>query len=169
MEGAFRRFCQLYDGFMKTKIALAMGANLGESPAENIRKGALKLLEAGVEELVMAPLITTKPVDCVPGTPDFINTAMIGQWEGTPLELLAACQKIEREAGRPAIHSSHEARLLDIDVLLWGTEVLSRPTLIVPHPRMHLRRFVLEPLAAIAPDWIVPPFNKTVAQLLKNL
>ena len=116
-----------------------------------------------------AEAITTKPVDCIPGTPDFINTAVIGQWEGTPLELLAVCQRIEREAGRPAVHSSREARLLDIDVLLWGTETLSLPNLIVPHPRMHLRRFVLEPLAAIAPDWIVPPFNKTVAQLLKNL
>lgn len=146
-----------------------MGANLGDCPAENIRWGALKLLEAGVEELVMAPLITTKPVDCVPNTPDFINTAVIGLWNGTPLELLATCQRIERVAGRPAIHSSHEARLLDIDILLWGTETLSLSGLIVPHPRMHLRRFVLEPLAAIAPDWIVPPFNKTVEQLLKNL
>ena len=82
-----------------------MGANLGENPAENIRWGALKLLEAGVEELLMAPIIRTKPVDCVPGTPDFLNTAVVGQWGGTPLELLAACQKIEREAGRPAVHS----------------------------------------------------------------
>ncbi|MCR4575801.1 MAG: 2-amino-4-hydroxy-6-hydroxymethyldihydropteridine diphosphokinase [Lentisphaeria bacterium] len=151
------------------KIALAMGANLGESPSENIRWGALRLMEAGVEELQMAPLFRTKPVDCVPGTPDFINTAVVGQWNGTPLELLAACQQIEREAGRPAVHSSHEARLLDIDILLLGTETLSLSGLIVPHPRMHLRRFVLEPLATIAPDWIVPPFNKTVMQLLKNL
>ena len=117
----------------------------------------------------MAPIIRTKPVDCVPGTPDFLNTAVVGQWGGTPLELLAACQKIEREAGRPAVHSSHEARLLDIDVLLWGAETLSLPGLIVPHPRMHLRRFVLEPLAAIAPDWTVPPFGKTVANLLNEL
>ena len=151
-----------------------MGANLGENPAENIRWGALKLLEAGVEELLMAPIIRTKPVDCmpvdcIPGTPDFLNTAVVGQWGGTPLELLAACQKIEREAGRPAVHSSHEARLLDIDVLLWGAETLSLPGLIVPHPRMHLRRFVLEPLAAIAPDWTVPPFGKTVANLLNEL
>ena len=151
------------------KIALAMGANLGENPSENIRWGTLRLMEAGVEELHMAPLFRTKPVDCVPGTPDFINTAVIGQWSGTPLELLAACQQIEREAGRPAVHSSHEARLLDIDVLLWDDKSLSLPGLIVPHPRMHLRRFVLEPLATIAPDWIVPPFNKTVMQLLKNL
>jgi 2-amino-4-hydroxy-6-hydroxymethyldihydropteridine diphosphokinase len=154
---------------MKTKIALAMGANLGDDPAENIRWGALKLLEAGLEELLMAPIIRTKPVDCVPGTPDFLNTAVIGLWGGKPLELLAACQRIEREAGRPAVHSSHEARLLDIDVLLWGTETLSLPGLIVPHPRMHLRRFVLEPLASIAPDWIVPPFGKTVGQLLQEV
>ena len=75
----------LYDKLMKTKIALAMGANLGDDPAENIRWGALKLLEAGVEELLMAPIIRTKPVDCVPGTPDFLNTAVVGQWGRSPL------------------------------------------------------------------------------------
>ena len=63
-----------------------MGANLGDDPAENIRWGALRLLEAGVEELLMAPIIRTKPVDCVPGTPDFLNTAVIGLWGGEPLE-----------------------------------------------------------------------------------
>lgn len=168
-EGADACASGQHDADMKTNIALALGANLGENPAENIRRGALLLIEGGVEGMTMAPLIRTAPVDCVPGTPDFLNTALIGQWGGTPLELLALCQKIERTAGRPAVHSSHEARLLDIDVILWGEEILTLPGLTVPHPRMHMRRFVLEPLAVIAADWRVPPFGKTVAQLLNSL
>ena len=99
---------------------------------------------------------------------DFLDRAVTGVWHDSALELLKLCQKIEVEAGRPVIHSSRESRVLDIDIILFGNEMISLPELIIPHPRARQRRFVLEPLAEIAHDWQFPD-SITVASALERL
>lgn len=149
-------------------IALGLGANL--ATPEQMIAHAIKLLKgAGVTVNAVAPLIQTVPVDCVPGTPDFTNTALIGSCALSPEELLNCTQAIERQIGRPERHSSHEARIIDIDILLYGSDVLATPHLTIPHPRLHLRDFALAPLAAIAPDWIIPTRGCTVKEALSRL
>jgi len=150
------------------RIAIALGGNQGEVAAAFAK--AVEMLHCGgVTQIRMARPIITQAEGCYPGTPDFLNTALVGEWSGTPLELLALTQKIERQMGRPSEHDSRASRSLDLDILLLAETILDLPNLIVPHPRMRERRFVLEPLAEIAPDWRVPPTGETVAQLLAKL
>ena len=106
---------------------------------------------------------------CVPGTPDFADQALTGVWSGTSEELLALCQKLERAAGRPKKHSSRESRTLDCDIILFGDAVSDAPELTLPHPRAKRRRFVLEPLAEIAPEWLFPDSGTTVLHELDSL
>ena len=90
-------------------------------------------------------------------------------WAGTAQELVAVCQKLERAAGRPERHSSREARTLDIDIILFGDAVSAAPELTLPHPRARKRRFVLEPLAEIAPDWRFPDTGNTILQEFQRI
>ncbi len=153
---------------MPHHVAIALGGNQGEV-LRNFREAAALLGANGLRSVRLAEPIRTAPVDCVPGTPDFWNAALIGEWDGTPEELLALTQSIERRLGRPAAHSSRESRPIDLDILLFDEAVVSLPNLVIPHPRLRLRRFVLEPLAEIAPDWLVPPDRTAVAALLNAL
>ncbi|MCQ2379181.1 MAG: 2-amino-4-hydroxy-6-hydroxymethyldihydropteridine diphosphokinase, partial [Victivallaceae bacterium] len=119
-------------------------------------------------EIVRSGIRRTAPVDCEPGTPDFLNQGVTGVWPGTAEELLLLGRAIEIRCGRPAVHSSRQARVFDCDLILFGEETISRPGLQVPHPRAKMRRFVLEPLAEIAPDWRFPD-GETVADALKKV
>ena len=143
-------------------VAIAFGANLG-NPRQTMAEALGQLLAAGLADLRVSDLFESQPVGCISGTPPFVNGAVIGQWPGTPHELLHACQGIETAAGRPALHSQHEARLLDLDVLLFGKLQLDLPELTIPHPRLVERLFVLVPLAQLAPAWPVPGTALTVA------
>ncbi|MBR0460304.1 MAG: 2-amino-4-hydroxy-6-hydroxymethyldihydropteridine diphosphokinase [Victivallales bacterium] len=150
------------------QVAIALGGNIGDT--EGLFRRAVQMLgEGGLQGVRVSRTIVSTPVDCVPGTPEFHNAALTGAWQGTALELLALTQRIERSLGRPAVHSSRESRTMDLDILLFGEESLALPELVIPHPRMIQRRFVLEPLAEIAPDWHVPPEGTTVAELLRKL
>lgn len=148
--------------------AIALGGNIGDTESTFSRACSL-LASGGFKDLRMASIIVTKAVDCVPDTPDFHNTVAVGHWSGTPHELLNLCQSIERHLGRPASHSSHESRTVDLDIVLFEQRVISTPNLIVPHPRMRQRLFVLQPLAELAPNWPVPPDGKTVGRLLEEI
>lgn len=143
-------------------VAIAFGANLG-NPRETIARALGQLLAAGVADLRVSDLYESQPVGCVPGTPPFVNGAVIGRWPGTPHELLHACQRIETAAGRPILHSQREARVLDLDILLFGKLQLALPELTIPHPRLVERLFVLVPLAQVAATWTVPGTVLTVA------
>lgn len=150
------------------KFALLLGGNLGKT--EMFFDAALAgLAAAGAVGMLRSRLYLTAPVDCVPGTPDFLNCAVTGFFSGAPLELLALTQSLEIKAGRPAFHSSREARVLDIDIILFGRHLLSTPKLSIPHPRARFRRFVLEPLAEIAPDFTFPDTGETVSAALARL
>ena len=150
------------------RFALCLGGNEGpvEAHFDLVEK---ELLAAGATEIRRSRIHVTKPVDCVPGTPDFLNQALVGEWRGSVETLFDLLQSLERRCGRPEIHSSRESRPLDCDLILWGEEVISTPRLQVPHPRARQRLFVLEPLAEIAPEMRFMPEGLTVAQCLQKL
>ncbi len=149
------------------QVAIALGGNIGD--VEKSFQAVIEMLSEKLCDIKVADVITTKPVDCVPGTPDFKNTALTASFDGTPQELLSFCQSIEHALGRPAQHSSRESRTVDLDILLFDDAQISTPNLTIPHPRMHLREFVLRPLAQLAPERIVPGVGKTVVELLETI
>jgi len=151
-----------------TKVALALGGNIGDTP-EYFKKAMTELEQSGFEISAVASFHITKPVGCFDGTPDFLNGALVGEWSGSAFALLDLTQQIEHNAGRPAEHDSRASRVLDIDILLFGDAIVNSPRLIIPHPRMHMRRFVLEPLAEIASNWLLPGKNQTVRDILTSL
>ena len=137
------------------QIVVMLGGNLPGS-AGAMTSAVEKFRVAGVQDIRCSRAMSSAAEDCIPGTPDFLDMALVGRWGGSPQELLELCQKIEREAGRPAIHSSRESRILDCDIILFGETVMDSPELTIPHPRAHLRKFVLMPLVEIAPDILFP-------------
>jgi len=151
-----------------TPVALMLGGDLGNS-AEYFDTAAAELERAGMTEVRRSRIYRSAPVDCVPGTPDFSDQALTGMWHGTLRELFSLCQALERAAGRPEKHSSREARTLDIDLILFGGTVSDAPKLTIPHPRARERRFVLEPLAEIAPDWRFPDTGNTILREFKRI
>ena len=149
------------------KFALSLGGNIGdvENRFDMVEKA---LADAGVTELRRSRVYVTAPVGCVPGSPDFKNQALTGEYKGSPEELFALLQNLERLSGRPLLHSSQESRTLDCDLILWGSEVINTALLTVPHPRARGRQFVLEPLNEIAPEMVFPD-GVTVAQAWASL
>lgn len=122
------------------------------------------LADRCLEQARVAPLFLTTPESEVE-QPDFLNTAVVGEASLQPDQLLAVAKSLELVAGRRRSVRSGP-RALDIDLLLYGERVDSRPELTLPHPRLTQRRFYLEPLARIAPDLVVPPGGLSVAELL---
>jgi 2-amino-4-hydroxy-6-hydroxymethyldihydropteridine diphosphokinase len=99
----------------------------------------------------------------------FYNQVLMVETEFTPQQLLASVLDIEKTLGRIRSGTKYRSRAIDIDILLYGTEIIESENLVIPHPMLHLRRFVLEPLASIAPDLIHPGFHKTISFLLSQL
>ena len=149
---------------------IALGSNLKDRLAA-LRDGLLLLLahDASALLLAQAPLYETDPVDCPAGSPPFVNTVVELSSELPPLEMLAVLQGIESSLGRPQQREKNAPRPLDMDLLYAGDLVLSAPELTLPHPRLHLRRFVLAPLAEIRPDLVLPGFSVPVSALLAAL
>ena len=134
------------------RCVIAFGGNIGNVDA--CFKTALAALEqAGFRTERMSSVITTAPVDCEAGTPDFRNAVATGFWQGDdPVSLLRLCQKLEVLSGRPGDHARNVSRTLDLDLILFGDIRMNTPELILPHPRAKDRDFVLIPLAEIAPE-----------------
>ncbi len=127
-----------------------------------------RLQEFSDAPVVRSSLYETDPVDCPPGSPKFVNAvvAFFHRADETPESLLKKLQGLEREFGRQPKRVHNEARPLDLDLVAFGNQVRNTPELVLPHPRAHVRRFVLEPLAEIAPDLILPGQNQNVRGLL---
>ena len=150
------------------KIAVALGGNLGNSK-DIFSAAANQLAENGVKNIKLSSLIQSKPENCPPDSPDFTNAMLTGEWAASAQELLELCKKTEIAAGRPEKHGFNAPRTLDLDIILFGNEIINTATLQIPHPRAAERLFVLKPLAEIAPDWIFPDSGKAVEQLLNLL
>jgi len=150
--------------------AIALGSNLGKRQAA-LRAAAERLRSLPASHVMaLATFRQTEPVDAPPGSPAFLNSAVIVETELSPETLLDHLLQIERGLGRTRDPATLNApRTIDLDLLLHGNTVLSSSALTLPHPRMHLRLFVLEPLAEIAPDLVHPTQHKTIRQLLKQL
>ncbi|HXO97554.1 MAG TPA: 2-amino-4-hydroxy-6-hydroxymethyldihydropteridine diphosphokinase [Chthoniobacterales bacterium] len=153
---------------MRTGIGL--GSNVGDRLAY-LREGfrRIRSLHTGSKPLLVSSVFETSPIDCAPGTNPYLNAAVEIQFSRHPIVLLDALLGIEREMGRPSKRPRNAPRTIDLDVLYVGNLILNNPEIIIPHPRLPQRRFVLDPLSQIAPELILPGQTKTIRTLLENL
>jgi len=147
-------------------VYLALGSNLGDREAR-LREAVAKLEAAEIHILRRSPVYETEPQD-VRDQGWFLNAVLEAETALFPMQLLARTQKIEREMGRQRVKVSGP-RSIDIDILLYGNFVIRTPQLEIPHPRMTARRFVLEPLATLAPDLRHLVTGKTVREMLAEI
>jgi len=150
---------------MKTGVAL--GSNLGDR-VENLRAARRQIIElADVRPPVLfSGIYETEPIDCEPGASKFLNTVIEFDFEGDPVQLLEQLARIEESLGRKRDHPKNVSRRIDIDLLYCGDQQIDNERLQLPHPRMHSRKFVLQPLADIRSELLLPDQRKTVQELL---
>jgi 2-amino-4-hydroxy-6-hydroxymethyldihydropteridine diphosphokinase len=154
----------------ETWAFIALGSNLG-NPRQNVLSAMERLQQLSDKPLLRSSMLQTTPVDCPPGSPDFINAVvgMVPRAGETPESLLASLKSLEREFGRLPKKLLNEARPLDLDLVAFGNQTRTTAELTLPHPRAHQRRFVLQPLSELAPDLVLPGQAQTVSDLLNAL
>ncbi|HOI55398.1 MAG TPA: 2-amino-4-hydroxy-6-hydroxymethyldihydropteridine diphosphokinase [Phycisphaerae bacterium] len=150
------------------KVFIGIGSNEGDRRATIERAVALLRLRSGIEVRAVSSLAETDPVGGPPGQGRFLNAAAELATALEPEALLDVLQGIEHQLGRRRT-VRWGPRTLDLDVLLWDDRVIANGRLRVPHPRLRERRFVLEPLAEIAPGAVDPVTGRTVDELLSEL
>jgi 2-amino-4-hydroxy-6-hydroxymethyldihydropteridine diphosphokinase len=151
---------------VKKTVYLSLGSNVGDR-ARNLQGAIAALRKAGVDVTRISSMFETEPVDYL-DQPWFLNCAVEAETELPAVALLKALRQIEADMGSKKLVSKGP-RLIDLDILLYDDETIDTPELQVPHPRMHLRRFVLEPLAEIAPNVRHPVYGLSAAEMLANL
>lgn len=144
---------------------IGIGSNMGDRKANCLR--AIESLSEAGRVLTVSSLYYTEPVG-YREQEDFINAVAAVETDHSPLELLIACQSIEDRLGRTRT-VRWGPRTVDLDILLYGDQVVNLPQLAIPHPLMASRKFVLVPLAEIAPDAVHPVIKKNTIQLLQEL
>ena len=149
---------------------IALGSNLGDRLA-HLRQGRdlLLSLHEGAAPAACSRVYATEPVDCPPGSPPFLNAVVEIHTSLHPDRLLSQLIQLESELGRPDARGRNTPRPLDLDILYTGELVIDTPALVLPHPRLAARRFVLQPLADVRPDFVLPGDHRPVTQLLAAL
>jgi 2-amino-4-hydroxy-6-hydroxymethyldihydropteridine diphosphokinase len=151
------------------KVGIGLGSNLGDR-LRHLQQAKAYLLSLSQETRhIASPLYETAPVGCPPNSPKFLNAVLEIEFAGAPGTLLKKIQAYEVAHGRDRDLPKNAARAVDIDVLYFGEKEILEKDLVVPHPRMAERRFVLLPLSTIRPDMIVKGTGKTVRMLLREL
>ncbi|MDP3703782.1 MAG: 2-amino-4-hydroxy-6-hydroxymethyldihydropteridine diphosphokinase [Candidatus Omnitrophota bacterium] len=153
---------------MRNRVFIGVGSNEGDRLAHISQ--AIKALGAvdGIQVVQMAPIIETEPVGAPPQGP-YLNTVVELDTTLEPVPLLGVLKHIERALGRVPSSQRWGPRPIDLDLLLFGDQVIHTAELTVPHPRLHERMFVLEPLAQLAPDAIHPLLRQSIAALRAHL
>jgi 2-amino-4-hydroxy-6-hydroxymethyldihydropteridine diphosphokinase len=142
-------------------VYLSLGSNLGDRAA-NLREAIQKLADLG-NVVAASSFYETEPVELT-AQPWFLNCAVKLDTEKMPRQLISAILSLEQSMGRQR-KQKKGPRIIDIDILLFGSSVIEIPSLTIPHPKLHERRFVLEPLAEIAPDARHPVFKRSMREL----
>jgi 2-amino-4-hydroxy-6-hydroxymethyldihydropteridine diphosphokinase len=151
------------------RIGIALGSNLGDR-LENLRAARNAIAGLAANKTVRASRIyETDAVGCEPGAGKFLNAVLEIEYDGDPTELLEELIRIEESLGRDRDHARNISRKIDIDILYAGDLVIKNEHLQLPHPRMHERKFVLQPLADIQPDLVLPNQTKPVSDLLAQV
>ena len=148
------------------RAAIALGSNLGDRDA-TLRRAAASLRGLLID-LKLSSVQETAYVGAGGAQPAYLNAAVVGETSLSARALLEALLETERQFGRERPYPD-APRTLDLDLILYGREIVDEPGLVVPHPRFRQRRFVLEPLAEIAADWIDPVTGRTIDELLRTL
>ena len=148
------------------RTAVALGSNLGDR-LENLRAARRAILDlSNVKPPILSSAIyETDPVDCEPGANKFLNAVIEFDYDRDPPSLLEELIRIEKALGRKRDHPKNVSRTIDIDMLYYDQRIIEDERLQLPHPRMHLRKFVLQPLADIRPGLILPGQTQTVDEL----
>ena len=157
---------------MPVTAAIALGSNLGDRHANLTRATHLLAAAPGISHFRCSAFIETVPLRVDRADPGgcYLNAAAVLHTTLPPLTLLQTLQTIEQAIGRDRGTQPHgAARVIDLDLVLYGDVIINSPVLTLPHPAMHERDFVLGPLAAIAPDLVIPTTGRTIAAELARL
>ena len=152
------------------RAGIALGSNMGDrlSYLRTARDRILKL--PGVEEpFISSAIYETEPVGCEEGAAKFLNAAIEVGYASSPKDLLRELRAIEQSLHRAERRTQNEPRTIDLDLLYFGSRKLRSTSLTLPHPRLHQRRFVLQPLSDVSPNLIVPGKTETISQMLAQL
>src|ERR1700745_480853 len=149
------------------RTAAALGSYIGDR-LENLRAARKAIFDlANVKPpIISSAVYETEPVGCEPGAGKFLNAVVEFEYEGDPVRLLEQLIQIEEALGRKRDHLQNVSRTIDIDLLYCGDQRINDERLQLPHPRLHLRTFVLRPLSDILRDLVLPGHKKAVSDLL---
>ena len=153
------------------RCGIAFGSNMG-AREDFLVRARDELISTAADPggiVLVSPLFETAPIDCAPGTSDFLNAVIEITSVLEPISLLKLTKGIEGELGRPGIHGYHSPRTVDLDILYVGDLAMNEAEITLPHPAMTKRRFVLEPLSRIRPELRLPGQTATVSELLAEL
>jgi 2-amino-4-hydroxy-6-hydroxymethyldihydropteridine diphosphokinase len=149
------------------RTAVALGSNVGDR-LENLRAARKAIFGlANVKPPILCSAVyETEPIDCEAGAGQFLNAVVEFEYQDAPASLLEQLVGIEQALGRKRDHPRNVSRIIDIDLLYCGDQKIDKEQLQLPHPRMHLRKFVLQPLADIRSDFVLPGQAKSIRELL---
>ena len=152
------------------RAGIALGSNLGDRLANlEAARDCLREIATLGEPFLQASNYQTEPLHCPPGSPLFYNSVVEIAFAGDAFQLLELAQAIEKKLGRIGTPERNSPRIIDVDLLYFGDQIIDTEALVLPHPRISERRFVLQPLAEIRPELILPGQTRRIAELLAEM